>query len=303
MAGIELEFVQWLQSREPRKSSVELGIGDDMAIVRTPAGQVLLASDMMLDGVHFDSSRHDLRLIGRKAVACNLSDCAAMAVKPLASTISVAWPRDRSPDDAKKLFEGMEAIAGEFGLALVGGDTVSWDQPLAIDVSIAGVPYEGIKPVRRCGAQVGDLLYVTGPLGGSVHSGHHLRFTPRVREARVLAEALGSRLHAMIDLSDGLALDLHRLCQASGVGAIVEQRRLEAVISEAAKAASADSGRTAMDHALSDGEDFELLFATRGEIEPAETPVFPLGRITDRGVYLHRVDGQTEGLEPRGFLH
>ncbi|UCF32611.1 MAG: thiamine-phosphate kinase [Phycisphaerales bacterium] len=303
MAAIELEFVQWLQARGPRESPVELGIGDDMAIVQTSAGQVLLASDMMLDGVHFDSSRHDLRLIGRKAVACNLSDCAAMAVKPLASTVSVAWPRDRSPDDAKKLFEGMDEIAREYGLALVGGDTVSWDQPLAIDVSIAGVPYEGIKPVTRSGARVGDILYVTGPLGGSVHSGHHLTFTPRVREARALAEALGSRLHAMMDLSDGLALDLHRLCQASGVGAIVEERRLEAVISEAATAAAANSGRTAIDHALSDGEDFELLFTVKGEIESGEVPVFPLGRITDRGVYLYRVDGQAEPLEPRGFLH
>jgi len=302
MDQFEIKFVDWLSGRSRAGSAVELGIGDDMAILRTPTGRILVASDMLLDGVHFDTAHHDLSLIGRKAVACNLSDCAAMAVRPLSATVSVAWPRNRPLEDAKRLYEGIETIAAEYDLAIAGGDTTSWEHPLAIDVAISAVPYEGIEPVLRSGAQVGDRLYVTGPLGGSL-AGKHLTFGPRVREAYAVAGSLGSRLHAMIDVSDGLALDLHRLCAASGVGATLEEEMLERVISPAAREASPTSGRSALQHALADGEDFELLLAIEGEAEVEGVDLLPVGRITDGPLTLRQADGDTMPLEPTGYVH
>lgn len=280
-----------------------------MAVVDGGGGRVLVASDMLLDGVHFDSTRHDLAMIGRKAIACNLSDCAAMAVRPLAAVVSVALPGAWTLAKAKELFEGMFAVADEFGLAIVGGDTTSWRHPLAIDVAITAVPYDGIEPVRRSGARVGDTLCVTGKLGGSL-MGRHLTFTPRVTEARTLAGALGNRLHAMMDISDGLSLDLWRMCDASGVGAVLSERLLLEVVSDAAKRMSEADGRPALEHALSDGEDFELLLAVDPNAgEPAEwsarlgVPIGPVGRITETGYGIELCDGRVETLQPKGYVH
>ena len=327
MDGDELEFVEWLREQQLAQPGVILGVGDDMAIVDcglstarnrqssivnrqssigTP-GWLCISSDMLLDGVHFDTKCHDMALIGRKAVACCLSDCAAMAVRPLAATVSIALPAAGSLSDAQEMFRGMLAIANEYGLSIVGGDTTRWKSPaggLAIDVAVTATPHEGIEPVRRSGASPGDVLYVTGGLGGSL-LGKHLTFTPRVKEARALAEALGDRLHAMIDISDGLSLDLWRICQASGVGAILEQRQLEQVISDAAKTAADTDGRSPLDHALSDGEDYELLLAVSPEKAGTTEAlsIHPIGHVTDSDLWIHRTDGRTEPLEPKGFVH
>ena len=138
----------------------------------------------------------------------------------------------------------------------------------------------------------------------------HLTFTPRVREARTLAEKLGARLHAMIDISDGLSLDLWRICRASGVGATLSQRELEPVISDAAKKAAEVDGRSALEHALSDGEDFELLLAVKGgktsllgEIVDVSFPVYRVGEITDGDLLLKDVDGRCKPLDPKGYVH
>ncbi len=322
MAGIELELIEWLRrqgggkahrsfkpARMPTRgatgsSTIPLGIGDDMAIIDLSFGRLLVSSDMLLDGVHFDTKRHGLSLIGRKAIACGLSDCAAMAVEPRAATVSVALPSGMSLVSAQTLLAGMRAIADEFNLALVGGDTTSWENSLAIDVAILATPYPGIEPVRRSGATTGDILFVTGQLGGSL-LGRHLTFTPQVALARNIAEALGDRLHAMMDLSDGLALDLWRMCQASGTGATLEESRLEAVISpDARRAASADR-RSPLDHALSDGEDFELLLAVDPEasLHGLLPPLQAVGTVIASGLCIVRPDGRTCPLEPKGYAH
>jgi len=304
MAPRELKFVNWLRQHQPPSPAVQVGIGDDMALVSLPQGEaVLLASDMLLDGVHFDSSTQPLGLIGRKAIACNLSDCAAMVVKPLAATVSVALPRSFSLDQGKQLWTGMARLAQEFDLALAGGDTTSWDHPLAIDVAISAVPYPAIEPVQRSGAKVGDTLYVTGPLGGS-RTGRHLSFQPRVKEAKVLAEDLGECLHALIDLSDGLALDLSRICAASKVGAELDVERLGQVVSADAVQLAKQDGMSALEHALTDGEDFELLLAAEGPITSAGVSVWEVGVITaGPGMTLRQVDGKTTPVEPRGYQH
>lgn len=302
MAGDELQFVEWLRSRKRSHPSVILGIGDDMAMLRTAGERILVSSDMLLDGVHFDTTLHSLFAIGRKAIACSLSDCAAMAVRPLAATVSLALPQSLPLARAEELQAGMFSMAEEFELAIAGGDTNRWTHPLAIDVAVTAIPFPGIEPVRRSGAKPGDRLYVTGTLGGSL-LGHHLAFQPRVREAQGLSTLLGQRLHAMIDITDGLSLDLWRLCEASKVGAELDERQLRRIISEDARQAAASSGRAPLDHALTDGEDFELLLAVDGEATGMDFPLFRIGRITALGLTIARDDGKIETLEPQGYVH
>ena len=300
MSGDELQFVDWLTEQASPHPSVPLGIGDDMAMVDLGSGPALISSDMLLDGVHFDTTRHKLRDIGRKAIACALSDCAAMAVKPAAITVSLALPLDMPLDNVKSLYAGMNAIAAEFDTPIVGGDTTRWDKPLTIDVTILANPHPGVQPITRSGAKPGDNLYVTGPLGGSL-LGRHLSFTPRVREAHDLALALGDRLHAMLDISDGLSLDLWRLCKASGVGAMLDASLL--IVSDDALLASESDNRSGLDHALCDGEDFELLFAADGAIRMADIRILPIGKITEADLTLRDKNGHIKPLEPKGFQH
>lgn len=302
MAGDELQFVEWLRRRQSNHPSVIVGVGDDMAMLRTTGDRILVSSDMLLDGVHFDTCRHSLHVIGRKAIACSLSDCAAMAVRPLAATVSVALPQRMPLARAEELLTGIFSMAEEFELAIAGGDTNRWSHPLAIDVAVTATPYPGIEPIRRDGARPGNELYVTGPLGGSL-LGHHLAFQPRVREAKDLSGRLGQRLRAMIDITDGLSLDLWRLCTESKVGAQLDERQLRGVVSDDAKQAAASSGRTPLDHALTDGEDFELLMAVDGEVTGADIPLFRIGRITASGLTMARDNGKVESLEPRGYVH
>ncbi len=302
MLGSELELVEWLRAQQGEHPAVRLGIGDDMAVMESPPGRLLISSDMLLDGIHFDTNRHAFRQIGRKAIACALSDCAAMAVQPLVATVSVALSGERGMADAQELYGGMLAMAEEYQVAIVGGDTTRWDHPLAIDVAIAATPYDGIEPVTRSGAKAGDTLYVTGPLGGSL-LGRHLAFTPRVHEARGLADQLGDRLHAMIDISDGLGLDLWRMCEASHVGATLDEHQLEAVISDDARKAAAEDGRPPLEHALGDGEDFELLAAVAGDLGQPGVRLCAIGQVTEAGLIIRRTDGRVEPLEPKGWVH
>jgi thiamine-monophosphate kinase len=302
MSFTELDFLQWLSQRAPKSPMLRCGIGDDMAILDPAAQSVLFSSDLLLDGVHFNCRTQRLDLIGRKALACCLSDCAAMAVRPIAATVSVAFPSGFSMDDARSLFEGIFTLAEEFRIAIAGGDTTTWGESLAVDVAILATPWERTQPVPRSGARAGDRLFVTGPLGGSL-LGRHLGFTPRVSEAKALAKALGSRLHAMIDISDGLALDLWRLCQASGVGARLDEKMLEAVISDDAKRLAAQGESTPLEHALHDGEDFELLLAIDGGMEAYGGPIFEIGTIKESGFELRRAGGAVEALKNKGFIH
>ena len=309
----ERELVRWLRQRSgPPRWPVVLGIGDDMGAVEVGGDKaaggagVLITSDMLLDGVHFSTEEHSLEQIGRKAIACSLSDCAAMAVRPVAATVSIAWPCDLDAERMEDLFEGMWDIARQFDCAIVGGDTTSWPQPLAVDVAMIAERYRGHRAVRRTGLRPGDTLYVTGPLGGS-RIGQHMAFTPRVREAHSIATAMGGRLHGMIDISDGLAIDLHRLCEASGVGAELAESLIKRVISDDARRAAEADGKSPLDHALFDGEDFELLLAVAGDApEPPaidDQPLYPIGMATGAGITLKKRDGQAEPLPAKGYDH
>lgn len=257
MSGDEFTFINWLRERtRPKDARVAIGIGDDMAAIRWPGDLVLITCDIRLDTVHYNWAEHGPVLVGRKAIACSLSDCAAMAALPRAAVVSVALNKDVTMDQAKQLAESMIETAKAYGCEIVGGDTTSWKGPTAIDVAMLGEVPERGRPIQRSGAKVGDVVCVTGQLGGSI-LGRHMTFEPRVQLAQELA-ATGS-VHAMIDISDGLAADLGHICEESNCGAILESDLLEAVIHEDARRLSRQDGLPALDHALHDGEDFELV--------------------------------------------
>ena len=231
--------------------------GDDTAVMHVGHGDLLLAADMLMDGVHFDLGTTPPHLVGRKALAVNLSDLAAMAGAPESATVCLALPKAGGEELAKALYSGLLPLAEEYGLTIAGGDTNAWDGPLVISVAITGRAHTR-GSVRRSGAVAGDWICVTGTLGGSI-LGHHLSFTPRLREAWQLHRDYG--LHAMLDLSDGLAGDLRHILRASGVGARLDAAALP--ISQAARRLAAgqpDPVDAARQHALNDGEDFELCF-------------------------------------------
>ena len=302
MAFDELKLVDWLKTQQSEHHGIDLGIGDDMAQLSVGSTRPLFSCDMLLDGVHFDSRRHSMERIGRKAVACNLSDCAAMGVRPIAVNVSVALPISLPESDVHSLFRGIFQMAAEFDVGVSGGDTARWSHPLAIDVAIIAEPYPERRPILRSGAKIGDRLYVTGKLGGSL-LGRHLSFRPRVAEARQLVHSLGARLHAMIDVSDGLALDLWRVCEASHTGATVDETLLEAVIHEDARLLSDQDGRPPLEHVLSDGEDFELLLAVDGDVGDTGVPLWPVGVVSPGTMLLLHLDGSAAPLTPAGYVH
>jgi thiamine-monophosphate kinase len=270
----EFDFLRWIQSRRKHTDLVHLGSGDDLAILNWPPGDLLLAGvDQVLDGVHFDSKIHPPRAVGRKAMNRNLSDCAAMAALPAAALATVALPSGVGIEYAKELYLGMEEAAAKFDCPLVGGDTGSWKDKLAVTVTILARS-AGVIPITRGGAKSGDHIYVTGPLGGSI-AGRHMTFEPRVHLARQLARQ--SPLTAMIDISDGLSRDLAHICRQSNVGAIVEA---------AAVPIHADA-KNGLPSALHDGEDYELLLTSPGDLPDLHR----IGIITEPpGVFLR--DGQ-----------
>lgn len=310
--AVELEFLRWLGERLPADGRAPLGLRDDAAILELSGPRVVTTVDMLTEGVDFLLSQDDPERVGRKALAVNLSDLAAMAARPVAALVAMTLPRDGALKLAQRLFEGLIPLAEEFGVALAGGDTNTWDGPLAISVTLFGEVSER-GPLLRSGARPGDVLLVTGKLGGS-RLGHQFDFTPRVREALWLAEH--AELHAGIDLSDGLSLDLWRLCQASGVGAILDVANVPVSEDAARWAVRLADGSTALDHALSDGEDFELLLAMPREAAERLVKEQPLAcRLTiigecvtgecagKAGLWRREADGSLTPLVPRGYEH
>lgn len=301
---MELEFIDWLARRVPSHPLVGLGIGDDAALLRT-SGDTLVTVDMLNDGVDFDLRRDAPRRIGRKALAVNLSDMAAMAGRPLAAFVALVLPRQGGLEIARELYEGMFPLAERFQVSLAGGDTNSWDGPLAISVTVLGsVTSRGA--LVRSGARPGDRILVTGEFGGSI-LGRHFDFEPRVHEALALHQAY--ELHAGIDVSDGLSLDLSRLAVASGCGAVLDLDRIP--VSAAAGELSAQDGKAALGHALSDGEDFELILAVGPEEarrmvaeQKLGIPLTDIGEfVPELGLWSRDASGVLTPIAPAGYQH
>jgi thiamine-monophosphate kinase len=299
----EFAFIDWLRRRTPLAPGVRVGPGDDTAVLDAlGSSPCLVTTDMLLEGSCFLLAEAGPRLVGRKAMAVNLSDMAAMAGRPTAAVVAVGLPRTGGRALAEELYLAMRELADEYQTAIVGGDTNSWNGPLVIAVTLFGQATER-GPVLRSGAKPGDWLLVTGSLGGSIQ-GKHLTFTPRVREALRLHEL--ANLHALIDISDGLAADVQHICEESRCGAVLFADRVP--IAEAAHAMK--DGRTPLEHALADGEDFELVAAVPADEARrllADQPVpgitlVHLGECVEAGLWLEE-RGQRRPLEPQGFVH
>jgi thiamine-monophosphate kinase len=297
----EFEYIAWLRSRTPGEARVLIGPGDDCAALAPPARPLLATTDMLMDGTDFVLAEVGPRRAGRKAMAANLSDIAAMAGVPTFAVVSVALPRG-GRELGEELYLGLRDVAAAFGVALVGGDTNSWDGRLVVSVTAMG-ECTARGPVTRCGARPGDWLFVTGPLGGSI-LGRHLDFTPRVREALALHEAVS--LRAMIDISDGLAADLNHICEESRCGAVLHASAIP--VSGAARELARTSGKSPLTHALGDGEDFELLFAVTPEDgakllrEPPVPGLAKVGECVESGLWLEEGGARTP-LAPTGWVH
>jgi thiamine-monophosphate kinase len=300
----EVEITSWFaeQSRLSRRD-YPIGIGDDMAQVQLADGQsVLVTTDMLLEGTHFDLSKATIEQVGYKAMAVNLSDCAAMATMPIGAVCSVGLPKGWGTEELKRLHDGIRSIGDKFDCPLIGGDITKWHSAagLAISISMLSRPVN-CEPVRRSGARLGDFVCVTGKLGGSL-LGRHLSFMPRVAEALAMVQMV--KVNAMIDISDGISSDLSHVCRLSGKGA-----RLE----EALIPISNDARRQpdALKAALNDGEDFELLFT----LAPAEwakltkrwemeTPLTKIGEIiAGEGIELVAANGKNCKLPAGGYDH
>jgi len=275
----EFDLIARIKAHAGSHPALRIGIGDDCAALTISAGsELLVTTDMLMDGRHFRLDECGPECVGYKALAVNLSDIAAMAGTPVAAFVAVALPGRNPADLAERLMLGMAPLAGRFGVALAGGDTNVWDGPLVVSLTLLGESNPP-GPVTRSGARVGDVILVTGPLGGSL-LGRHLRPEPRVAEAMALQRA--ARLHAMIDISDGLASDLGHVLEASGdLGAFLDADSIP--IHPDARTIAASDGRTPLDHALNDGEDFELCLT----MDAAEAD--RLNAAPPAGVVLHRV--------------
>ncbi len=227
--------------------TVVVGPGDDCAVLRSATGEITLVGvDQLIVGRHCTPDT-PVDLIARKAMARAVSDIAAMGGSPTWALGAAKLPADYP--DADELFDRCAHWASHWGAPLVGGDIATSQSELALSITVAGIPHPIRGPVLRSGAKVGDVVAVTGPIGDSFTSGWHLNFEPRLDEARRLCDGLGDDLHAMIDVSDGLGLDAHRVGRASGVLIEIDASRVPA----------RDASTTTWRERLSSGEDYELL--------------------------------------------
>ena len=305
---METAFIQWLRAQVPADPRVPLGIGDDAAVLDLPPGrQWVVTTDMVMDGVDFVLGQHAPALVGRKSLAVNLSDLAAMGARPVACFVSVALPRHGGGELARGIYQGILELARQFDMALAGGDTNSWDGKLVISVTAVGDVADG-KGWRRSGARAGDQILVTGDLGGSI-LGKHFDFTPRVAEALWLADHADVR--AAIDVSDGLSLDLSRVCQESGCGAVLDRAAIPIAAAARELVSRGDDKTTAVEHALGDGEDFELILAVAPaeadrllRLQPLGVPLTRIGQFVEQsGLWTLAEGGTHVPLTPRGYEH
>ena len=300
----EFDLIARIRAASIKNGSVVMGIGDDCAILKmTPGYELLVTTDMLMDGRHFILGQASPEQIGRKALGVNLSDIAAMAGRPIAAVVAVALPKKNAERIADGLQIGIQEMAKRFAVSIVGGDTNAWDGPLVICITVFGEAEPG-RAVLRAGAKPGDAIFVTGPLGGSF-LGRHLDVQPRILEAQILIAT--TQIHAMIDISDGLSSDLtHILDESGGVGAILDSNAIP-IHSDAFEMSKRDR-RSPLDHALNDGEDFELLFtANTGDFERLSSAlrgVTRIGEITSTpGILLRDPEGQASPLVLGGFDH
>jgi thiamine-monophosphate kinase len=329
----ESEIISRLRSLAGARDEVPVGIGDDAAVIKTTGGRDLIACcDLMVEGVHFQTEWITPRLLGRKALAVNLSDVAAMGAVPKFAMMSIAVPPRFGFDFIDELFEGVFELANTSGVSIIGGDTSASRDSLFIDVSVIGECESG-RAVTRLGAKIGDTIYVSGSLGASalglslLEDGFklndsrdpadvvrqqailkHLAPEPQLKLGRAIGEA--GLATAMIDISDGLSTDLWHILDESNCGAVIHAAAIP--IAECVRSiTSAPPGFDPLKLALDSGEEYELLFTARPDDQQSVTEISiacgveitAVGEIVEgRRLHLER-EGSLESVEPGGYEH
>ena len=317
---MEHQFHDWLKKRAQElpasadanragQFNVIKGIGDDAAIIDFAGQPLVITTDAIAEGTHFrlpiplaDGPKRTsaFERIGRKALAVSLSDIAAMGASAVAATLSFQSPKRLGIEDLQALYHGASKLAAEFDVAVVGGDTNTWNGDLVISSTVFGTRSEQITGWSLDGAKPGDAIYVSGAFGGSIH-GRHYDFEPRLRLASYLTT--NHQVNSATDASDSLTSDLFAIARASGVAMEID---LDAVpISEDVQASKEKS---ALEHALGDGEDFELIFTVSTEVasqldQAADlpTPITKIGRVQNGLTALYDRKGNT--IPVSGYEH
>ena len=302
----EFDLIARLTKSLPGNATVLTGAGDDCAVLDlgVPDSLILFKTDAVVEGIHFTRETPPEK-VGRKALARCLSDIAAMAGTPTAALITLALPKEFDADHVTRIYDGLNELAQQTGVAIVGGETTTNPERILISIALLGTVPRG-RQILRSGAKRGDAIFVTGELGGSI-AGKHLDFTPRLAEARWLAEHFD--LHSLMDLSDGLAGDLPHILRASGVGA--ELLKTAVPVSRAAKLRTAE--KPPFVAALTDGEDFELLFtlASKDAVKLVDgwKQAFPevklscIGRIIEGSGVIIRDRNGIMPMKSGGYVH
>lgn len=305
----EFELIERLRPLLPRHPSLVQGAGDDCAVIDAgiPGFHLLFKTDAVVEGFHFDRET-DPHRVGHKALARCLSDIAAMGGEPISALVTLALPAHFDAEYVARLYDGMGALASKHQVSIAGGETTTNPERLILSISMIGRVPAG-RALLRSGARPGDALFVTGELGGS-RAGKHLDFEPRLEQAQWLSKHF--EIHAMIDLSDGLAGDVRHLLRESGVGAELLDRAIPVSL-EARRTERQQGGKTALASALTDGEDFELLFCVPPgravALKDAWREAFPsirlscIGKITEaRGLRIC-IRGELRAVLEHGYTH
>ena len=298
----ELGLIERIKKKiDIRDPHIIAGIGDDTAVIESPGGSyTLLTTDMLIENVHFTLRAMSFSQIGHKALVVNLSDIAAMGGVPKFCLVSLGLNEKISVEDVDEIYKGVLPVAEEYNVKVLGGDTNFSPSGLVIDICVIGE----VEPELLClrsGARAGDSIFVTGVLGGAsfyLAKGEYFPPTPRIKEARAILETV--KVNAMIDLSDGLAVDLHNITRSSNVGALINIEDIP-VFPEAEQ-----------ESAISGGEDFELLFTVvasekdkllREIPDKTGTALTCIGTILKEGVTIKGRDGKISLLPSGGYEH
>src|SRR5215468_1649534 len=326
----ERRLIEIIRRAARKAPGVRVGIGDDCAILEPEAGRVLLATtDLLIEDVHFRRRWATPEDIGWKSLAVNVSDIASMGGRPRWALIALACPEGVGLDEGEAFYAGVQAVAREHDVVVIGGDTAASPQGWIVNITLLGDA--AVKPIMRSTAKVGDAIAVTGTVGRSAAGlallesatapagvddatrldviAAHLRPRPRTREGQWLAAAGG--ITSMIDLSDGLATDLGHLCEESAVGARVELARLP--VSPTVNAVATALDRDALAWATGGGEDYELLLTCEpGALErlasglaaATGTRLTAVGEMTDAADGIRYLDAVGRAVSVRtGFEH
>lgn len=306
----EFELIAKLTADLGTGRGVVVGVGDDCAVldVDSPDQWLLFKTDAVVEGVHFTSETPPGK-VGRKALARCLSDIAAMGGRPTCALVTLALPRDFEVCHVEAIYAGLRAVADEHRVAIVGGETTSSPGGILISIALLGTVARG-RALLRSGARPGDAVFVSGELGGSLDA-RHLDFEPRLAEAQWLNEQ--GCVHAMIDLSDGLAGDLRHVLKASGCGAELLGKMIPISRAARLKARRESSAKPPLLAALTDGEDFELLFtvasAAAVKVKDGWSRAFPktkltcIGKITSQPGLRIRTDEGVRNMTEHGYRH